>query len=75
MPIIIYGGARETVEKQLKCDHDWHGPNMDPISRYMKCLKCFCIERDLLNEAEYFKAASNTDAVGKKDKKRQSSKR
>lgn len=74
MPIILYGGTKETVLKQLKCeDHDWHGPGIDPISRYFKCVKCYCIQRDLLNEREYFKAAANIDPVGKKDKKRQAS--
>jgi len=53
MSIILYGGDREQVEKQLKCGHDWHGPCMDCISRYYKCKKCFCIERDLNTLEEY----------------------
>ena len=57
MAIILYGGARETVLRQLECAHQWHGPCMDSVSRYNKCLKCFCIERDLETEAEYWEAA------------------
>lgn len=64
MSIILYGGAKLTVLKQLDCEHKWHGPCMDDISRYNKCLKCFCIERDLQSEAAYFEAV-NADPVGK----------
>lgn len=70
MPIVLYGGAKETVLKQLGCEHTWHGPCMDTISRYNKCLKCFCIERDLDSEAAYFAAAKNTNPTGKRTKKR-----
>lgn len=56
MALIIYGGARDTVLRQLKCSHKWHGPCMDRVSRYFKCLKCFCLERDLRNEEELWKA-------------------
>lgn len=57
MPIILFGGTRETVLKQLECkEHDWHGPGIDRISRYFKCVKCFCIQRDLLTEEDYFKS-------------------
>ena len=55
MSIILYGGDRDQVIKQLNCDHkdNWHGPCMDSISRYYKCKKCFCIERDLNSLQEY----------------------
>jgi len=56
MAIVLYGGTRETVVKQLECEHQWHGPCMDRISRYNKCLKCFCLERDLQSEQEYWEA-------------------
>jgi hypothetical protein len=56
MSFIIYGGDKSTVEKQLKCDHDWHGPCIDNLSRYFKCTKCFCMDRDLNNFDEYTKA-------------------
>lgn len=46
MTTIFYGGTREQVEKQLDCIHDWHGPCIDEISRYYKCMMCFCMERD-----------------------------
>lgn len=47
MSFILYGGDKYTVEMQLKCEHIWHGPCMDNISRYFKCVKCFCLDRDL----------------------------
>ncbi len=47
MSIILYGGDRPLVEKQLACPHRWGGCCMDDISRYNKCLDCFAIERDL----------------------------
>lgn len=56
MAVVIYGGARATVEKQLSCSHEWHGPCMDQVSRYNKCVKCFVIERDLQSEQAYFQA-------------------
>jgi len=46
--MIIYGGTREQIEQQLECDHDWHGPCMDDKYRYMKCGKCFCVDRDIM---------------------------
>jgi hypothetical protein len=62
MSIIIYGGDRATIEKQLKCDHDWHGPCMDNISRYFKCTKCFCMDRDLSSVAAYYEALKEDEA-------------
>jgi len=56
MAIIIYGGARETVVRQLECTHEWHGPCMDVVSRYLKCLKCFCLERDFQTEKQWLAA-------------------
>lgn len=50
---IIYGGGEETVRKQLACDHDWHGPCVDKISRYSKCRACFVLNRDC-SESEYY---------------------
>ena len=61
MPIIIYGGAKKTVTKQLKCRHDWHGPCMDDIARFNKCLECYCIEYDLPTEQAYFKAVEESN--------------
>ena len=70
MAIILYGGTKETVLKQLECkEHDWHGPAIDRISRYFKCMKCYCIQRDLMTEQDYFKAATDADRAGKKAKK------
>jgi hypothetical protein len=45
--MIIYGGSKEQVEKQLVCEHDWHGPCMDDKYRYCKCKKCYCTDRDI----------------------------
>lgn len=44
--MIIYGGSKEQVEKQLECEHEWNGPCMDDKYRYFKCKKCFCVDRD-----------------------------
>jgi len=51
--MIIYGGSKDTVKKQLKCKHNWHGPCMDSISRYYKCIVCFCLDRDCADEKDY----------------------
>lgn len=61
MAIILYGGARETVLKQLECAHEWHGPCMDRVSRYFKCLKCFCLDRDFQSEKEWLKAEKEAE--------------
>ena len=53
MSIVIYGGVKCRVEQQLSCDHEWHGPCIDSVSRYYKCTKCFCLERDCVNEEDY----------------------
>jgi len=56
MSIIIYGGARKQVEKQLTCKHKWHGPCIDHLGRYFKCTECFCLDRDFVTEKRYFDA-------------------
>lgn len=63
MAIVIYGGAKATVEKQLKCKHDWHGPCMDVVARYNKCTKCFVVEFDLPSEAAYYEAVERSYEV------------
>lgn len=71
MAIILYGGTRETVLKQLACkEHDWHGPGIDRISRYNKCTKCFAIERDLSTEKDYFKAVADADETKRTPRRR-----
>ena len=57
--MIIYGGSERQVREQLACSHDWHGPCMDDVSRYNKCLKCKCLERDVDSEEEYYEALKN----------------
>lgn len=52
---IFYRGAKERVEQQLGCDHDWHGPCTDKVSLYYKCKVCHCIQRDC-SEEEYYQA-------------------
>ena len=59
MSIILYGGDKSLVEKQLKCKHQWHGPCIDNVSRYYKCTKCFCLERDLNSLDAYWEAQAN----------------
>lgn len=66
MAIILYGGTGPTVKRQLECAHQWHGPCMDKVSRYFKCLKCFCLERDLKDEKAYW-AAEREAADGEKN--------
>jgi hypothetical protein len=56
MTTILYGGTKEDVIKQLGCQHDWHGPCIDDISRYFKCKGCKVIERDC-TEGEFWKLA------------------
>lgn len=51
--VLIYGGTKAQIEKQLSCDHKWYGPCVDGTSRYNKCILCFCIERDM-TEDEYY---------------------
>lgn len=52
--VLIYGGTKEQVEQQMVCAHKWHGPCIDEMSRYNKCLKCFVLQRDMDKE-EYYK--------------------
>lgn len=53
--VIIYGGTYTQVMEQMTCDHDWHGPCMDEISRYNKCTKCLCLGRDCVDEQDYYR--------------------
>jgi len=50
MSIIIYGGTKKQIERQLACHHNWHGPCMDDRSKYNLCIKCLTYERDLTYE-------------------------
>jgi len=52
MSLVMFGGCKETVRKQLFCEHDWQGPCMGRIARYFKCDKCFAVEFDLPNNHE-----------------------
>ena len=54
--MIIYGGSKKTVQKQLDCEHDWYGPCMDYIARYLKCKNCYCIDYDIGSEEAYYDA-------------------
>ena len=48
MSTIIYGHTKEQIAIQKVCKHaNWYGPCIDSISRYYKCLDCFCLDRDL----------------------------
>jgi len=48
--MIQYGGTENEVRAQLTCDHDWQGPGIDSISRYYKCMFCYCLKRDMTDE-------------------------
>lgn len=61
MSIIIYGGTERQVKQQLSCNHNWHGPCIDKISRYCKCKLCFCFERDCVDEEEYYRLVREVD--------------
>lgn len=51
--MIVFGGTEQRVKQQLECEHDWHGPCMDRVSRYYKCKICFCLDRDCTEEEYY----------------------
>ena len=59
MTTVIYGGTKHQVLEQLECDHDWDAPYIDLISRYIKCKKCFAIDRDC-TESQYYQRLSET---------------
>ena len=70
MSTIIYGGSKDRVKNQLECAHTWYGPCMDDISRYYKCIKCFCIDRDCHDMADYDRLVKERDetlAEGKEE--------
>jgi len=67
---LLYGGTLEQVEKQLACDHDWHGPGIDELSRYNKCMKCFALERDMDQEKYYREIGLITEPVKDRQKRR-----
>ena len=53
--MIIYGGNKEIINKQLSCSHshNWTGPYIDKISRYWSCSKCYCHDRDIGTYEQY----------------------
>lgn len=53
--MIIYGGNEERIKIQLKCKHKWYGPCIDTVSRYYKCTKCYCFDRDCIDEEDYWR--------------------
>jgi len=65
--IIIYGGTEEMIEKQKRCNHDthWYGPCIDGISRYYKCLSCYCLKRDCRDEKHYLEALKEEEKYQK----------
>jgi hypothetical protein len=56
MSVVIYGETNLQINKQKSCAHQrLHGPCIDEISRYCKCLDCYCLIRDLgRKEAEEY---------------------
>ena len=53
MSMIEYGGTKKQIEIQKKCKHEWYGPCRDSISRYNKCKKCYCFERDCKDQKDF----------------------
>lgn len=53
--MIIYGGTKEIVEKQLACEHNWTDVCIDEIGRYNKCTICFCLVRDFISWEQYLR--------------------
>ena len=54
--MILYGGPKEVVLKQLECSHEWYGPCIDNVSRFFKCSECFALDRDLKTTEEWEEA-------------------
>lgn len=52
--MIIYCGDKETVEKQLGCEHVFSDVCMDVVSRFRKCEKCFVADRDVFSLEQYY---------------------
>jgi len=65
--VIIYGGDRSIVGKQFACPHRWHGPCVDAVSRYNKCLDCFAVERDLASWEEFMRASKEAESANSKE--------
>ena len=59
--MIFYGGDDLRVRQQLECEHEWHGPCRDDLSRYNKCLKCYCMDRDISSIDEYWQESKKLD--------------
>lgn len=57
--MILYGGDAKTVEKQMKCDHKWHGPCINHIARYYKCTLCYLIDYDCTIKEYYERLKEN----------------
>lgn len=67
MSFIVYGGDRKIIEKQLACEHKWHGPCRDGVSHYNKCLLCFATERGLGSWEEYLDAEKGASAEAREE--------
>jgi len=74
--MIVYGGTREQIDKQLQCTHYWVGPCFDVQHKYHKCLRCYCVyceenssDKDRVNQQfdgfvrRYFELLHELEAV------------
>ena len=67
--MIIYIGDKETVLKQLECEHDFTDVCMDNISRFKKCQHCFVADRDVTSIEQYFKFIEDANTYLMDEKK------
>lgn len=57
----IYHGTKDTVEKQLNCQHEFAGPYISNKFRYYTCKKCHLADIDVESEKEYLEILSERD--------------
>jgi len=53
--MIIYHGSKETVENQIKCEHEFKYPCVTKHLKFYQCSKCLCCDYDVESEQEFFK--------------------
>ena len=53
--MIFYGGSKQTVGTQLRCEHIWDELMYDEIGEYRSCKRCNCIDR-ACSESKYYGA-------------------
>lgn len=64
--MIIYGGPKKAVLKQMDCDHDFQGPYVHSLyGRHYTCTKCNCYDCDLTEQE--VKEKYGEDSIGETD--------